>query len=95
MSIPVCTPLQLSTKARKASRLSVLSDSDGHEVLAHRVWYLHVGLLVLPFASEVSRTHAIFPTRSWEFVTTLDYEWSVFRRRQRYRWTIWVRGDRA
>jgi hypothetical protein len=27
---------------------------------------------------------------SWEFVTTLDYEWRVFRGRQRYLWTIWV-----
>jgi hypothetical protein len=27
---------------------------------------------------------------SWEFVTTLDYEWSVFRRRRQYLWTIWV-----
>ncbi|KAN0109067.1 hypothetical protein V8E52_009701 [Russula decolorans] len=26
----------------------------------------------------------------WEFVTTLDFEWSVIRRHQRYRWTIWI-----
>jgi len=26
----------------------------------------------------------------WEFVTTLDYEWSVIRGRRPYRWTIWV-----
>jgi hypothetical protein len=30
---------------------------------------------------------------SWEFVTTLDYEWSVIRRRRPYRWTIGVRDD--
>jgi len=29
----------------------------------------------------------------WEFVTTLDYEWSVIRRRRPYRWTIGVRDD--
>ena len=28
---------------------------------------------------------------SWEFVTTLDYEWSVIRGQRPYRWTIWVR----
>jgi len=26
----------------------------------------------------------------WEFVTTLDYEWSVIRGRRPYRWTIWI-----
>jgi hypothetical protein len=30
---------------------------------------------------------------SWEFVTTLDYEWSVIRGRRPYVWTIWVRGN--
>ena len=28
---------------------------------------------------------------SWEFVTTLDYEWSVIRGHRPFRWTIWVR----
>ena len=27
---------------------------------------------------------------SWEFVTTLDYEWSAFRRHRPFRWTMWV-----
>ena len=44
-SIPVCT-LQPSSNAWKTP-LNVSSDSAGHEVLAHRVWYLLVGLLVL------------------------------------------------
>ncbi|KAH9988671.1 hypothetical protein BJV77DRAFT_728589 [Russula vinacea] len=26
----------------------------------------------------------------WEFITTLDYEWRVFRGHLPYRWTIWV-----
>jgi hypothetical protein len=77
----------------------VSSHSAGHEGLAHRVWHLHVGLLVLvtsaTLASEVSRTQIIFPTRSWEFVSTLNYEWSIIRGHERYRWTIWVRDDRA
>jgi len=33
------------------------------------------------------------PLFSWELLTTLDYEWSVIRRRRPYRWTIWVRHD--
>ena len=27
---------------------------------------------------------------SWEFLITLDYEWSVIRGHRPYRWTIWV-----
>ena len=30
---------------------------------------------------------------SWEFLTTLEYEWDVIRGRRPYRWTIWVRGN--
>jgi len=26
----------------------------------------------------------------WEFITTLDFEWSVIRRHRSYRWTIWI-----
>ncbi|KAH9956532.1 hypothetical protein BC827DRAFT_1270896 [Russula dissimulans] len=26
----------------------------------------------------------------WEFVTTLDYEWSVLRGHRPYRWTMWI-----
>jgi len=26
----------------------------------------------------------------WEFIVTLDYEWSVIRGRRPYRWTIWI-----
>ena len=31
------------------------------------------------------------PTPSWEYVTTLEYEWKVFRGQIPYRRTIWVR----
>jgi hypothetical protein len=34
--------------------------------------------------------NAVLTTASWEFVTTLDYEWSVIRGHRPYRWTIWV-----
>ena len=28
---------------------------------------------------------------SWEFATTLDYEWNIIRRHRPFRWTVWVR----
>ena len=42
--------------------------------------------------AEVSRHHVTYPCfPSWEFITTLDYEWSVIRGHRPYQWTIWVR----
>lgn len=32
---------------------------------------------------------------SWEFLTTLDYEWRVIRGRLPYLWTIWVCNNRC
>ena len=32
---------------------------------------------------------------SWEFVTTLDYEWRVIRGRLPRRYSIWVRNNRC
>ena len=37
--------------------------------------------------------HNISIISSWEFVTTLDYEWSVIRGQRPFRWTIWVSID--
>jgi len=39
------------------------------------------------------RIQVISPTDSWEFVTSLNYEWSVIRGRQPYRRAVWVRDD--
>jgi hypothetical protein len=71
-------------------------DSNGHKVLAYCGWYFHVSLLVL--MTDITgvpskRIQIISPTVSWEFVTSLHYEWSVIRGRQPYRWAVWVRGD--
>ena len=42
-------------------------------------------------------THRKLLTRgcrsSWEFITTLDFEWSFIQGGRRYRWTIWVCND--
>jgi len=34
--------------------------------------------------------HAVDALYMWEFVTTLNYEWSIIRGRRPYRWTIWI-----
>jgi len=34
--------------------------------------------------------HTVDGLYIWEFFTTLDYEWSVIRRRRPYQWSIWV-----
>src|SRR5258708_3852627 len=35
----------------------------------------------------------IISTPRWEYLTTLDFELDVIRRRRPYRWTIWVGND--
>jgi hypothetical protein len=32
-------------------------------------------------------------TNSWEFITNLDYEWSIIRGHRTHNWTIWVCSD--
>ena len=68
-----------------------LINSGTHEALARRRWCIYVcfpALLCLSPGLYVSR-HSPFASR-WEFFTTLDYEWDVFRGRRPCRWTIWV-----
>ena len=45
------------------------------------------------YASRLSLLthHPYTVTASWEYFTTLEYEWSVLRGHRPYRWTIWVR----
>jgi len=35
-------------------------------------------------------SHTLGGLYIWEFITHLDYEWSVFRGHRPYRWTIWI-----
>jgi hypothetical protein len=66
--------------------------SDIRKALAHRKWPLHVRLQ-WPMSPGITSFNRSFNfIRSWEFVTTLDYEWDVFRGRRRYLKTIWVRN---
>ncbi len=48
----------------------------------------------LPHLSRSIPSIMSLPISSWEFVTTLDYEWSVFRGYRQYLWTIWVSSSR-
>ncbi|KAH9974538.1 hypothetical protein BGW80DRAFT_145820 [Lactifluus volemus] len=34
--------------------------------------------------------HTFYGIFFWEFITTLDFEWSVIRGHRPYRWTIWI-----
>jgi len=40
--------------------------------------------------TQVKFWHTVYGLLLWEFFTTLDYEWKVFRGHIPYRWTIWV-----
>jgi len=42
------------------------------------------------FVALVKLWHVVDGIYIWEFLTTLDYEWDVFRGRRPYRWTIWI-----
>jgi hypothetical protein len=56
--------------------------------------YMYVSLPGLcAFASSIYvTTQRRTSVLSWDFFTTLDYEWDVIRGRRPYRWTIWVCG---
>jgi hypothetical protein len=86
--IIVRPPLRRSTRARGAG---LLLSTGALSKLWHAVagLYLYVFLPLVPFAHVAYRIIRRFIS-SWEFVTTLDYEWSVFRRHRPFRWTIWV-----
>ena len=67
-------------------------DSGGVETLAYCGWSLLVCSAppVAPSRSQLTNNNPLLIS-SWEFLTTLDYEWSVIRKHRAYRWTIWVR----
>src|SRR6267154_1806705 len=69
-------------------------DSNNVETLACSGWTLLVCLPLQALDSHnISNNNNPVLFSSWEFVTTLDYEWSVIRRHRPYRWSIWVRSD--
>jgi hypothetical protein len=60
-----------------------------------KFWHAVAGLYLYVWparhSTHISNNNNSAFITSWEFVTTLDYEWSVIRRHRPYRWTIWVR----
>ena len=67
-------------------------NSGSVEILACHCWTLLVCLPSWPLDShDISDNNNMVLISSWEFVTTLDYEWSAIRRHRPFRWTIWVR----
>jgi hypothetical protein len=70
------------------------SDRGSVENLACCGWTLLVCLPRRALDSHsISNNNNLVLISSWEFITTLDYEWSVIRGRRPYRWSIWVRSD--
>jgi hypothetical protein len=50
--------------------------------------------IVLPLGILLDKNLPPTLTGSWEFVTTMNYDWSVIRGHRPYRWTIWVSDDK-
>ena len=70
-------------------------DSGNDEVLACCVRTILVSLPRRMLDSQnisnsTNNNNPVFISR-WEFVITLDYEWSVIQGHRPFRWTIWVR----
>jgi len=47
-------------------------------------------VIELDYWALIKLCYAVDGLYIWEFVTSLDYEWSVIQRRRPYRWTIWI-----
>lgn len=62
-----------------------------HLVDLSRMVNYHDPTIIIQDAFAVSDLwHVVAGLYIWEFVSTLDYEWSVIRRRRPHPWTIWV-----
>jgi len=65
--------------------------SGSQAPLSSHKWYLSVGLFC---CIDLSRFRGPTPTYSWEYFTTLDYEFDIIRGRRPHRWKTWVRNRR-
>ena len=63
------------------------SDRGCRNALARSQWCLSVRSPTL-HRHPITRNLTVY--HSWEFLTTLDYEWSIMQGHRPYRWTIWV-----
>jgi hypothetical protein len=64
-------------------------------VIAVKLWLATSGLYLWVFIVFLHVAQSQPSVSSWEFFTTLDYEWGVIRGRLPYRWTIWVSNNRC
>jgi hypothetical protein len=65
-------------------------------VVLVKVWHVMSGIYLSVFTfffsfSRIARSKTF--RSSWEFFTTLDYEWRVIRGHLPHRYTIWVRNN--
>lgn len=58
------------------------------------LWHTVYGVFLQVVAVFASHNTTQSWMCSWEFFTTLEYEWRVIRGHIPYRWTIWVRDSR-
>src|SRR6266481_4058674 len=73
---------------------NLLLKSGAQVLLAHHKWPLHVSVIRCVTTPFPLSTLTPTSTGRWEYLTTLDFEFDVIRRRRPYRWTIWVGSDR-
>ena len=69
-------------------------DSAADQPISRFEWSLHVTCEFIRSHQPLScqcMTQPSIPTPSWEYFTSIEYEWSVIRGHRPYRWTIWVR----
>jgi hypothetical protein len=93
-------PIAISRESGACAPPPFLSKSEGNSTHlpdeVNRFWSFVDGVfmwawLLLAFCRfDVSYNSILTGTPSWEFIVTLDYEWSVIRGRRPYGWTIWV-----
>ena len=82
-------PRSWALDSRPTDEKYLNSGSPG--LLVHVEWDLYVCVF---FCVDLPLSCTSIRTSSWEYVTTLEFEWDVIRGRRSYRWTIWVCSDR-
>ncbi|KAI9455300.1 hypothetical protein F5148DRAFT_396867 [Russula earlei] len=92
----LAVPMELNDKGvYKGVQLGVLKSSVlSHTALsstsAGMVSFNDPTVIANEFLALLKLWHVAYGLYIWEFLNTLDYEWSVIRGRRPYRWTIWL-----
>jgi hypothetical protein len=83
MCVGVCCPSSALASPHHPVLWIVIVVKFLHAMSGLYMWVIAIFMYVTQFNPSCS---------SWEYFTTLDYEWRVIRGRLPYRWTIWVRA---